>query len=161
MPSNLAAAGPDFYAVWGADRTTQDKLGFAVSVEQADTANPASFVAAEEPFTKGYMFWFKADFDGVARIYVIYNADHTWQSFDDTWKAGVDPDFQCTTSPTPPVRGFGKVWCYQPGVADKVGTPVSPEIGEGQMRQKFQNGMIMRSLKTGTTYILFGDGTWK
>ena len=85
---------------------------------------------AEEAFEHGYMFW-REDTD---RIYTLY-ADHTWQNFADTWHEE-DPEYSCpqlapSNSPPTPKRGFGKVWCVQLGVREKLGW-VLEETGASQ-----------------------------
>lgn len=161
IPPGLYLAGPDFSKMWTSDRSVQDSLGFATAAERVKPGRPANSPAAEEAFRNGYMFWYKEDYDGVARIYVLYSSDQTWDAFVDTWQTGVDPDFECTSPPTPPRRGFGKVWCSRPSVADKVGIASAPEVGVGQVSQRFENGMMLRSLDYAVNYILFVNGTWK
>jgi hypothetical protein len=161
VPSGLLVAGPDFQSTWAADPDAQDRLGFATAAERVKPGHASNPPAAEEAFRNGYMFWYKQDYDGATRIYVLFRVDHTWSSYLDTWQAGVDPEFECTTPPTPPDRGFGKLWCSNHAVADKVGIPAAPEIGQGQMAQTFQNGMMLRSLDYAVNYMLFDDGTWQ
>jgi hypothetical protein len=160
-PPGLLAAAPDFADDWTADRGMQDALGFATAPARNKPDDRSNPPAAEERFQNGYMFWFRADYDGATRIYALYNNDHGWASFPDTWREGVDPDFPCTKPPNPPQRGFAKVWCFQPGVKDKLGGQAGTEIGEGQLAQDFENGMMLRSLDYARTYILFKDGTWR
>lgn len=158
-PSGLTVAGADFIDVWSADRVVQDAIGYAQAPELArpmDVTNPP---AAEEAFRNGYMFWLRADYDGTSRIYALLN-DHTWRAFTDTWKGGADADYECTTPPNPPRRGFGKVWCAQPGLKEKLGAGET-EVGEPQVEQVFENAILLRSQDYGTTYILFNDGTWR
>ncbi len=160
-PEGLQGAAPDLVNDWSADSAVQDVLGFSVTPVQKRPGTASNPPAAEQHFQNGYMFWYHADYDGVQRIYAIYNGDHTWSRFADTWREGVDPDYQCTTPPTPPQRGFGKVWCFQPGVKEKLGRATEPEIGVGQLMQNFENGMMLRSLDYNVTYVLFNDGTWR
>ena len=72
-PSGLGSAGPDFFSTWSGDRSIQDRLGFALTPESVKPTNSSNPPAAEEAFRSGYMFWFKEDYDGAARIYVIYS----------------------------------------------------------------------------------------
>ena len=79
-------------------------------------------------------------------VYVMYG-DGTWQSFEDTWEEG-DPEYSCpdgrTQAVTPPTpkRGFGKVWCAQPAVRNRLGNATSDEIGNNRWVQDFENGVM-------------------
>lgn len=135
-----------FVALWDRDR-----LGCAI--EPVKSVN-----LAQEPFERGYMLWR----EDLRRIYVLYN-DGTWQWFRDTWEEG-QPEYTCPESassktPPTPYRGFGKVWCQESGVRDKIGQAEDKEKGYTGVIQTFQRGLIVTSDRNGI-YILYDDGTW-
>jgi hypothetical protein len=103
-------------------------------------------------------------------IYVLFD-DRTWLGFGDTWNDTL-PDDSCPNLPVPdgmikPKRGFGKVWCGQAGVHDKIGAAASPEIGLYLNElQKFQRGMVFgpsgdRQVRINQVFMLSYDGTWQ
>ena len=83
------------------------------------------------------MFWR----DDTRQIYVLYN-DGTWQEFPDTWTED-EPEYSCpaddtpSTTPPTPRRGFGKVWCTEPGVRDRLGNTLMDEMGNDRPVQDF------------------------
>lgn len=98
---------------------------------------------AYQPFQHGFMLW-RGD---TRLIYVIYN-DGMWQSFVDTWNEG-EPQHSCTNQNTPaqtpptPHSGFGKVWCTQSGVRNRIGNALAEENGNVRPIQDFQTGVIL------------------
>lgn len=120
--------------------------------------------SAEEAFQSGSMLW-RQD---ILRIYAIYN-DSTWQGFADTFRDGVDPQYSCgpTSSPPSPVRGFSKVWCNN-NVRTKLGNATEAERGYCMsgggpcaVFQDFNGGMMFYSQRFGAVYALLNDGTWR
>jgi hypothetical protein len=95
---------------------------------------PALFSAgAEQPFEAGYMIWVEAQ----ALIYVLFadGASPHWHIYADTWNG--EP--LCDAAPpghSQPERGFGKVWCDEPGVRDRLGWATAPETGYGTAVQR-------------------------
>ena len=92
-------------------------------------AAPAVFSGgAEQPFEHGTMIWV-GELD---QIYVLFDDDvfsPKWSVYTDEWEEG---ETLCDAGTPPPgyyqpERGFGLVWCEQPGVADRLGWAVSPE----------------------------------
>jgi hypothetical protein len=121
-------------------------------------------MAAEERFQHGSMLWR----DSNDRVYVIYD-DGTWKSYADTFTGGTDPEYPCGVQTSPPSarRGFGKVWCLQTGVRNRLGDAVEGEVGYGmagggpaETFQDFTGGMMYQSHRFNTIYALFSDGTW-
>jgi hypothetical protein len=105
------------------------------------------------------MFW-RGD---LRRIYALYD-DNTWQWFVDTWD-GSQPEYTCpesATSKTPPtpIRGFGKVWCLEAGVRQRIGSAKEEERGYEGSVQDFQHGLMITS-RASEIYILYNDGTWE
>jgi len=95
-------------------------------------------------------------------IYALSD-DGSWQQFADTWHEG-DPEYLCpdvgpSTSPPTPQRGFGKVWCMNPGVRDKLGWASEREKGGNRWVQDFDRGVMIRTDHVGIA-VLTDDGTW-
>jgi hypothetical protein len=110
---------------------------------------------AEEEFEDGRMFWREDD----GRIYVLYD-DDLWAVYDDTWSEG-DPEYSCGVeqSPPTPLRGFGKVWCSNPDVQDKLGDATTFEYGRYGLLQVFEHGFIIQP--PFGIYVIHEDGSWK
>lgn len=97
---------------------------------------PARFTnGAEQPFEHGYMVWVEDGWTaGQAAIYVLFegeDSDGSWALYPDTW---VEGETICNAgSPPPgllqPERGFGKLWCTEPGVRDWLGWATEAETG--------------------------------
>lgn len=94
-------------------------------------AGPAVFsTGAEQSFEHGTMIWV-GDLD---RIYVLFDDDifsPKWTVYTDEWDEG-EPLCDPGTPPDglyQPERGFGLVWCEQPGVRDRLGWAVNQESG--------------------------------
>lgn len=97
-------------------------------------------------------------------IYVLYDDVATWQKFKDTWEEG-QAEYTCPESapsetPPTPCRGFGKVWCLQSGVKDRIGNAEERERGYTGIIQVFQSGLMVTSSENGV-YILRDDGSWE
>ena len=105
--------GPSFAGAWTAGNL-RATLGCPTKPE-------ASLTTSFEPFANGFMVWR----EDTRRVTVFYK-DGTWQEFADTWAEG-QPEYSCTDAyapaqtPPTPHRGFGKVWCTQPGVRERLG----------------------------------------
>jgi hypothetical protein len=81
--------------------------------------------AAFQPFQNGYMIW-RAD---TRQIYVLYDGGQ-YETYPDTW---TESEGYSQGDPPPedyihPERGFGKVWTTQPGVRDRLGWAIAPEV---------------------------------
>lgn len=110
-------------------------------------------LGAEQPFEHGTMVWIEEQ-DG---IYVLFDDEvHSprWSFYEDTWEEG-DP--LCDTRPVPPglfqpQRGFGKLWCEQPDLFDRLGWATAHEVG--------YDGAIQRDSapKYTTLYMRAADG---
>ena len=95
-------------------------------------------------------------------IYAVYD-DGTWQGFIDLWQEG-DPEYSCpdiapSDSPPTPKRGFGKIWCLNPPVKEKLGWAQGEEKGGSRSVQDFDRGVMIGTGFAGTI-ILYDDGTW-
>ena len=77
-------------------------------------------------FERGHMVWRQDR----SLIYVLYD-EGQWTGYPDTFSPG-DPEKLGLTPPPgllEPIRGFGKVWRMQLGVAQRLGWQVAPEQG--------------------------------
>lgn len=126
----------------------RDELGCALGEAQ-------TLWLAEEEFEDGRMFWREDD----GRVYVLYD-DDLWAVYDDTWAEG-DPEYSCGVeqSPPTPLRGFGKVWCSNPDVQDKLGDATTFEYGRYGLLQVFERGFIIQP--PFGIYVIHEDGSWK
>lgn len=122
------------------------------------TPGAAAINTAYAPFEGGQMLW-RGDTDN---IYVLFN-DGRWASYRNMWREG-DPEFTCgeANSPPTPVRGFGRVWCEQPGVREALGAVTAAEIGDaGSAVQDFVNGTILAAPFGGLFVFEGEDETWR
>jgi hypothetical protein len=101
---------------------------------------PAVFVnGAEQAFEHGVMLWVDEGWaPDQAGIFVLYDdaiSSPRWAFFPDTWEEG-EP--LCDVGEPPagllqPERGFGKVWCeepgYEPTVRERLGWATATEVG--------------------------------
>ena len=129
-----------------------DELGCPI------TSGAAAINTAYAPFEGGQMLW-RGDTDN---IYVLFN-DGRWASYRNTWRED-DPEYTCgeRNSPPTPVRGFGRVWCEQPGVRETLGAVTAAEIGDdGSAVQDFVNGAILAAPFGGLFVFEGEDGTWR
>jgi len=85
-------------------------------------------VQVSQNFENGIMIWVELS----QTIYVLYS-DGTWDVYDDTFEAGINPERDDSLSPPPeqlqPVRGFGLVWRENTTVRDQLGWATTPEVG--------------------------------
>ncbi|HSM56364.1 MAG TPA: hypothetical protein VK879_09445 [Candidatus Sulfomarinibacteraceae bacterium] len=124
---------------------------------------PAHFAnGAEQPFESGYMVWVEEGWtEGQAGIYVLYDDEvfsPRWAFYPDTWEEG-EP--LCDVGEAPPglfqpERGFGRLWCDEPGVRDRLGWATEPETG-------YETAVQRDSAPRYTTlYVRAADGNvWK
>ena len=108
---------------------------------------------AEQPFEHGAMVWV----EGRDGIYVLCDDDvHSprWTFYEDTWEEG-EP--LCDTPPVPPgffvpERGFGKLWCEEHDVSERLGWATAQEVG--------YDGALQRDSapKYTTLYLRAADG---
>jgi hypothetical protein len=123
------------------------------------TKPEASVSTSFEPFANGFMVW-----RGDTRRVTVFYKDGAWQEFADTW-AEDQPEYGCidayapAQTPPTPHRGFGKVWCTQPGVRDRLGAALQDEIGNDRAAQDFENGaMVLIPERSGKPIALSRDG---
>lgn len=125
---------------------------------------PAHFAnGAQQPFESGYMVWVDdLGPGGEAGIYVLYDDDvfsPRWDFFTDAWEEG-EP--LCDVGEAPPglyqpERGFGKLWCEQESVRDRLGWATEPETGGYETAVQRDSAP-----KYTTLYVRAADGNvWK
>jgi hypothetical protein len=155
-PAACASEPVRFRAVWQQART---RLGCPEHLAE-------QVRLAEQPFEYGCMIWNSSSL----QIYVLSD-EGTWQAFDDTFREGVDPDYDPDLPPPPrqPQRGFGKVWREQLGGAQAaVGWALEGERPVDGWRQRFEWGLLVWTDAVlqgediaGSAYLLYDDGTWQ
>ena len=140
---------------------TQPALAAAWNIDELGCPiNPgaAAINTAYAPFEGGQMLW-RGDTD---LIYVLTN-DGRWTSFPNVWREG-DPTFTCGEEDPAitPIRGFGRVWCDNPGIRGALGNVTAAEIGDSASAvQDFVNGTILAA-PFGALFVFVGeDGVWR
>jgi len=122
------------------------------------TPGTAATNTAYAPFEGGQMLW-RGDTD---TIYVLTD-DGRWISFPNMWREG-DPIFTCGEEDPAitPIRGFGRVWCDNPGIRGALDNVTAAEIGDSASAvQDFVNGTILAA-PFGDLFIFVGeDGVWR
>ena len=87
---------------------------------------------AFQAFQHGWMVWLpNGDLAGNDLIYVLYDTGQ-YDVFVDTWMTGEPISDESLVAPAgfgQPIRGFGKIWRTQPGVAESLGWAIEGETG--------------------------------
>ena len=145
-----------FSEVWQVVRL---QIGCPVGIEQ-------NTWMALEHFERGQMIW-RESYDAEQAV-VLYN-DGAWQIVPyQAFIDGIDPEFSCVDNATPalcpptPKRGFGKMWCSNNMVRQRMGNALDCERGLTGTVQLFDRGFMLRT-DEGLLYIFFGvtAGTWQ
>lgn len=113
----------------------------------------ASLSSAVQNFQNGQMLWLDAS---PGNIYVFYN-NGTFQRFNDTYNAAVDPVSGGETPPAglfEPVRGFGKVWRENASVRNALGWAIGSEQGTQTVSLDFDRGRMLSTPVRGDIVIL-------
>lgn len=113
-------------------------------------------LGAEQPFEHGVMVWV----EGRDGIFVLFEdaSNGEWAFYEDTWEEG---DTLCDRGPVPPglyqpQRGFGTLWCEEPGLFERLGWATAFEVGYDTAVQHDS------APKYTTTYLRAADGdVWK
>jgi hypothetical protein len=128
---------------------------------------------ARQYFEHGYLYWWDRP-GGPGLIWAVEmpqpaaGRGFRWTGpYEDTWDEG-DP-FSCDaarTNPNGPVRGFGKLWCNHPEIAQAIGAAREPEDGTGNSTnygvvQFFQGGVMLYSPLDREIWVLFNGGIWQ
>lgn len=120
---------------------------------------------AVQQFEHGAMYYV----DDEKQILVMLDAQ-TWRGFDDTWSSELPEDTCPSILVQPPSvkpkRGFGKVWCEQEAIREKIGSGESPEIGlYTAPLQHFQHGVVFgppdaEQVRVKKVFVLLQNGMW-
>ncbi len=145
-----------FTTIYQRDQSVRTALGCPLS-------QPIAIGSAIEAFENGLMLWAASLADQPHKvIYTVFNSG-SYGRFDDTWTEGVD---QSNTGENPPadrrapVRGFGKVWHFNPTVRSGLGWALNDEVGISAEIQRFERGEMLYVSSSNQTYI-FANGTWR
>lgn len=151
-PTCAASVAERFRPTWSADRALRLVL-------RCPTQGPQDGWVAEQVFERGLMLWREAD----RAVLVLYN-DGSWLRFVDRWQEGMSI-YACEVTPPAnslrPQRGFGLIWCEEPGVKEGLGWAVGGEKGYTDAWQVFDNGEIIALSGQRAIYALFSDGTYR
>lgn len=153
-PSATALAGgdcpitiaPEFATLW------QPSAGCPSSA-------PIERGGAIQIFEFGLMFW-RDDMDVV---FVLFETLGDWGRYTDPWQEG-DPDFSCPEAEAlgMPKRGFGKVWCANLEVRQRVGEPRTEEKATAFLIQPTETGAVMINVADEPVrYLLFPTGRYR
>ncbi len=111
-----------------------------------------------QPFEGGTAYW-RRD----TRQIIMALSSGTILPFEDRWLEGM-PDQSCEANAPEglwqPIRGFGLVWCEQPGVRDALGWALEPEAVFQSTYQLFSRGILFTGNGHGVIW-LDNQGTWK
>lgn len=160
VPFALAVANEAGVGLWqflNLPLTCPDTWFFEPAPDGCPAGPPLYSAGAEQPFESGYMLWVGEQ----SLIYVLFDDDISsirWAIYPDTWEEGEE---LCDPGQPPdgyqqPQRGFGKVWCEETGVQERLGWAVNNEVGYETAVQSTS------SPKYTTQYIRAADGNvWK
>jgi len=109
-----------------------------------------------QPFERGWMYR-----SNTGTIFVLYQ-EGTFATFHDTWREG-QPE-SCQALPPKglrkPIRGFGLVWCKEPGVRDKLGWATEETKNVSGLYQTFAQGALL-VISQERSLVLFSNGRWR
>lgn len=127
---------------------------------------------ARQYFERGYLYWWDRPDGGLIWAIEIRQPGarqglHWTGPSEDTWDGG-EP-YSCDAAlanPDGPIRGFGKLWCDNPEIAESIGAARGPEQGTGNTTsygvvQFFQGGVMLYSSLDREVWVLFNGGTWQ
>lgn len=128
---------------------------------------------ARQYFERGYLYWWdQPDDRGLIWAISIAQPDARqglqWSGpYEDVWD-GAEP-YSCDAAranPDGPIRGFGRLWCDRPGVAETIGAARGSEQGTGNTNnyggvQFFQGGVMLYSPLDREVWVLFNQGGWQ
>jgi len=147
LPSCTVPVLADLAAYW-----QQDPATFGCATQPAMKDN-----WGWQPFERGTAYW-RRDTHQV----LLALPDGQLRTFEDRWQEGM-PDQTCQATPPEglwqPIRGFGLVWCEEPGVRDTLGWALEPEEAFLCTYQLFANGLMFIAPQGDVIWIAH-DGTW-
>lgn len=124
-------------------------------------AGPTETAGAVQSFERGLMIYRASAFTGAPGTIEAISSDNRFSRYADSWISGVDPD-SGNLMPPPgliePIRGFGKVWRSDGGLAARLGWALAGEQGLPLMVQLFERGAAIYVPAQNTTWILADDG---
>lgn len=165
-PTGLEPEGR-FYEVWQQVGAGSSRLGYPTGPEIGDR----NF--ARQYFDKGVMYWWDNP-GGTGDIWVLdsprpdFQGGATWNRYADEWDGR--EEYSChqarANGGLGPLRGFGWLWCTQPGLQDRLGNPRLPEAGSGGNPpfgrvQFFQGGVMLYNPIEKELFVLFNQGDWQ
>lgn len=134
--------GPAYFGEMWAQRVAQ--LGCPTGGQK--------LIIAAQPFERGWMFWR----EDTRQIYAL-PFNQPYSRFADTWAEDQPlyscPDIGPAETPPTPQRGFGKVWCNNPQLRERLGQATDTERGFEATLQTFERGLIFQTDR-GESYIL-------
>jgi len=128
---------------------------------------------ARQYFERGYLYWWDHPDDpgliwAVEILQPSARQGLRWMGpYEDSWEEG-DP-YSCDAAranPDGPIRGFGKLWCDNPDIAQAIGAARGSEQGTGTTTsygvvQFFQGGIMLYSPLDREVWVLFNGGDWQ
>lgn len=144
LPACGSQPGPTFARVWDRNR-----IGCPTGPEMG-------VQTAYEPFERGWMLW-RVDNDG---HYALFN-DGSFAAY--WYPPSEPPDFSCPEAAAAgmPRRGFGRVWCENANVRQRIGRALSDEVGDYRPVQIFERGFMIYLKERGTIASIYDSGAWK
>ena len=130
---------------------------------------------ARQYFERGYLYWWENEPGASSVIWAVEmpqpaaKQGYRWTGpYENTWQEGDDP-YLCSaarSNPNGPTRGFGKLWCDHPDIAQAIGGAREPEKGTGDSAnygvvQSFQGGVMLYSPLDREVWVLLNGGAWQ
>jgi hypothetical protein len=155
-----------FKPIWE-HQEVKDYLGYPI-----ETARDGRHYARQY-FERGYLYWWDQP-DARGLIWVIEISQpgarqgFGWSGPHEDLCDGGEP-YSCDTArgnPDGPIRGFGKLWCDNPEIAEAIGAARGSEQGTGNTSsygavQFFQAGVMLHSPLDRQVWVLLNGGTWQ
>jgi YVTN family beta-propeller protein len=123
---------------------------------------------ARQSFEQGELLW-----QASSRAIFVLTADGRYRTIGDAWREG-QPERSCAdgsaaaeqaAAAEPPAgvqapkRGFGLVWCQEPGVRAALGWATSEEQSFDGLNQLFAGGLVLQE-PDGSLLVLHSSGRW-
>lgn len=155
-----------FQPVWEQPQI-RDYIGYPTDAASADRRY------ARQYFERGYLYWWDRP-DAESLIWAMEipqpgaRQGFRWSGpYEDTWDG--DKTYTCDAAranPDGPIRGFGKLWCDRPEIAEAIGSARGSEQGTADSTsygvvQFFQGGLMLYSPADREVWVLFNGGTWQ
>ena len=110
---------------------------------------------AYEPFERGRMLWRNDN----NRTYAFFDGGKYSDYSFPPWEP---IPFSCTDAQQlgNPRMGFGRVWCENPDVRQRIGNAIESEIGSNRPLQDFERGFMIYVKELDTVISVYNDGQW-